>query len=149
MRCPACESEDTRVIDSRTAVDSVRRRRECQQCGARFTTFERVEMRPLWVLKRSGAKEPFRREKVLEGVAHACRKRPLAPEDLEAIVARVAKQLEDRREPVIPSSVVGETVMDVLREVDEVAWVRFASVYQAFDTVDQFMDVIRPLRERS
>ncbi len=144
MRCPACDSEDTRVIDSRTAADSVRRRRECQACGGRFTTFERVEMRPLWVLKRSGAKEPFRREKVLEGISHACRKRPVTPEALDTIVTRVARLLEERREPVIPSTVVGETVLDVLRDVDEVAWVRFASVYGAFDTVDQFVDAIRP-----
>lgn len=149
MRCPACSSEQTRVVDSRTTADSVRRRRECLDCGTRFTTFERVETRPLWVLKRSGVKEPFDRDKVLAGIAHACRKRPVPPEDLDALVSRVVKQLEDRREPVIPSSVVGEAVMDVLRDVDEVAWVRFASVYRAFESVDQFVDAIRPLRERS
>lgn len=148
MRCPACESEDTRVIDSRTTSDSVRRRRECQTCGSRFTTFERVEMRPLWVLKRSGAKEPFRREKVLDGLSHACRKRPVSPETLDALTTRVARRLEERRETIVPSSVVGEVVMDVLREVDEVAWIRFASVYQAFDTVEQFVDAIGPLREQ-
>lgn len=149
MRCPVCGAEDSRVVDSRTTADAVRRRRECQECASRFTTFERVETRPLWVEKRSGDKEPFLRDKVLSGIAHACRKRPVSPEDLDEIVDRVEKHLEQRRETVVPSSAVGEAVMEVLRDVDEVAWVRFASVYGAFESVDQFIDAIAPLRERA
>lgn len=149
MRCPACGHDDSKVVDSRDSADAIRRRRECLQCGERFTTFERLEERPLWILKKHGEKEPFLREKVASGIQLACRKRPYGPEELEAVVDRVVRRLEDRKEPVISSAAVGETVMDVLREFDEVAYVRFASVYGAFASVDQFLATIGPLRERS
>jgi transcriptional repressor NrdR len=149
MRCPECGDGDTRVVDSRDSGDSIRRRRECLACGARFTTFERMEVRPLWVLKRDGTKEPFRREKVLSGIAHACRKRPFDESSLEGLVDRVVRRLEARREPALGTDTVGEAVMEVLREVDEVAFVRFASVYQAFESVDQFVGAIHRAREQA
>lgn len=149
MRCPDCGSDETRVVDSRAGADTIRRRRQCEVCGARFTTFERVERRQLWVQKRDGTKQPFLRDKVAAGISLACRKRPITGDQIEDMVDRVVRTLEDLREPVIPSSAVGEAVMDVLRDVDDVAYVRFASVYRAFDSVDQFVEAIRPLRGRS
>jgi len=149
MRCPACGHDDSKVVDSRDSADAIRRRRECLKCGERFTSFERIEGRVLWIVKKNGAKEPFQRNKVLSGVQLALRKRPYGPEEIERLVDTVARALEDRREPLIPSSVVGETVMDVLKDFDEVAYVRFASVYRAFGNVDQFLAAITPLREKS
>jgi transcriptional repressor NrdR len=145
MKCPECGAADTRVVDSRDTGDTVRRRRECLECGVRFTTHERLERRALLVLKRDGRREPFAREKVLEGIRLACRKRPLSEEDLDGMTDRVVRRLEELREPVLPTTAVGEAVMQVLREVDEVAYVRFASVYGAFESVGQFVDVLAPL----
>lgn len=133
-------------MDSRDTGDAVRRRRECQDCTHRFSTYERVEARQLWVTKRNGRKEPFLRDKVLSGITLACRKRPFTAEQLDQLAGRVVRRLEEGREPVIASSTVGETVMNVLREVDEVAYVRFASVYRAFESVDQFVEAVAPLR---
>lgn len=149
MRCPDCGSDQTRVVDSRAGSDAIRRRRECEACGARFTTFERVERRQLWVAKRDGTREPFERGKVASGIALACRKRPIDADRIDEMVDHVVRRLEDRREPTVPSSAVGEAVMEVLREVDEVAYVRFASVYRAFDGVEDFIEAIAPLRGRT
>lgn len=146
MRCPECGAEDTRVVDSRDVGDAVRRRRECSPCGSRFTTHERMEHRAMWVSKRGGRREPFLRDKVLAGIRHACRKRPYGDAELEALTDRVIRRLEANREAAIPSSLVGETVMQVLREVDEVAYIRFASVYQAFESVGQFVEALAPLQ---
>jgi transcriptional repressor NrdR len=146
MRCPVCDAEDSKVVDSRTSQDAVRRRRECLRCGERFTTHERVERRAVWIVKKDGRKEPFSRDKVLSGVALACRKRPVDAAQMEALAERVEAALDARRDAEIPSAVVGEAVLDALREVDEVAWVRFASVYRAFDSVEQFVETIAPLR---
>lgn len=148
MRCPECQDPDSRVIDSRTAGDHIRRRRECQQCNHRFTTYERWERPRLWVLKKSGLKEPYSHEKVLQGIALACRKRPVNAEQLDEAAAEVRSSLESRRELEIASADVGEAVMEVLRGMDDVAYVRFASVYRAFESVEEFVDVIRPLTER-
>jgi len=147
MRCPECQIPDSRVVDSRTAGDHVRRRRECVACQHRFTTYERVERPQLWVLKKSGLKEPFSPEKVLEGIALACRKRPVSAQQMDEAVNDVRNILEQRRESPVPSSAVGEAVLEVLRELDSVAYVRFASVYRAFESVGEFVDVIAPLRD--
>lgn len=146
MRCPACGANDTRVVDSRDTGEHVRRRRECQVCSDRFTTHERIERRRLWVMKSSGRKEPFDRDKVLAGIVHACRKRPYPLAELEHLADRVQHDLEDRRQQTVSSSVVGETVMSVLRAFDDVAYIRFASVYQAFESVDQFIEAVAPLQ---
>lgn len=148
MRCPRCQHEDTKVIDSRTSGDSIRRRRECLQCGERFTTHERLEQRVPWIVKKDGRREPFAREKVLHGIALACRKRPIDADAMEELVRRVEAQLENLRESEVPSTRIGELVMNVLRDVDEVAYVRFASVYREFESAEQFVETIRPLRER-
>lgn len=146
MRCPECQTPDSRVVDSRTAGDHVRRRRECVSCQHRFTTYERMERPQVWVLKKSGLKEPFIPEKVLEGIALACRKRPVSAQQMDDAVNAVRTLLELRRESPIPSSAVGEAVLEVLRALDPVAYVRFASVYRAFESVEEFVDVIDPLR---
>ena len=149
MRCPKCHFPDSKVIDSRTSGDTVRRRREClaEACAERFTTHERVESRIPWIVKKDGRRLPFAREKVLRGIELACRKRPVDAGAMEQAVRRVEEVLESIREQEVPSSIVGEAVMEVLREVDEVAYIRFASVYRNFENVDQFVDTIRPLRE--
>ena len=149
MRCPDCQHPESRVIDSRTAGDAIRRRRSCQQCGHRFTTLERLEVRLPWVLKADGRKEPFQRDKVLHGIALACRKRNLDAETLEDAVREVEQRLVALRIGEVPSLQVGEIVMGVLRGVDAVAYVRFASVYRAFESVDEFAEAILQVRERS
>ena len=146
MRCPECGHGDTKVIDSRTGGSHIRRRRECLSCAFRFTTHERMESPILWILKKNGQKQPFSKDKVLAGISLACRKRPVDAAVMEEAVARVASRLIAQRQSEIPSSDVGEAVIDVLRDIDEVAYVRFASVYRAFDSVEQFIDAIRPLR---
>jgi transcriptional repressor NrdR len=145
MRCPACGCDDTRVIDSRASDGVIRRRRECPDCSGRFTTHERVEERLQWVLKRDGRREPFQREKVLRGVALACRKRPVDAAAQEALVRRVEARLA-ARDGEVTSRDVGEAVLVELRTADPVATVRFASVYGAFESVEQFLDVVAPLR---
>ena len=137
------------MVDSRTAGSAIRRRRECQTCGSRFTTHERVERRLPWVVKKNGAKELFSAEKVLHGLRLACRKRPIGAEGLEELVRLIEDRLDALRVSEVTSSEVGEAVMGVLRDVDEVAYVRFASVYKAFENVDQFVETILPLRERA
>jgi len=149
MRCPECNHDDTRVIDSRTSGEAIRRRRECGSCGARFTTHERTERRGFQVLKKDGRREHFSREKLYHGIALACHKRPLGQADLAHAVRRVEARLEALREPEVPSHTVGRLVLEVLRQTDEVAYVRFASVYEEFDTVDRFVEVILPLREQA
>lgn len=147
MKCVECGAQETRVVDSRDTAESIRRRRECLACSTRFTTHERVERNQIWVTKRDGRKQPFRREKILAGISLACRKRPFSDSQLESMVDRVIVRLEARREVAVPAAVVGDTVMGVLREVDDIAYVRFASVYGAFESVEQFVDTIAPLRE--
>jgi transcriptional repressor NrdR len=143
MRCPSCQHEDTRVVDSRESGEGIRRRRACQACGVRFSTVERVETKLPWVVKKDGRREVFERDKVQQGMALACRKRPVGPAELEAAVARVEQALVETREAEVGSRRVGEIVMAVLRELDAVAYVRFASVYQEFESVEQFQAAIR------
>jgi len=147
MRCPECQHEDTRVIDSRTAGDAIRRRRQCSDCGVRFTTHERLETRTLWVIKKNGLREPFSRDKVLNGIALACRKRPIDAAGMEAAVRQVEALLVGLRVADISTSKVGEAVMTVLRETDAVAYVRFASVYREFESVEQFAEAITDFAE--
>ena len=149
MHCPRCQFDDSRVIDSRVSGDSVRRRREClaEGCGERFTTHERMEARVPMIIKKDGRREPFDRDKVARGVALACRKRPVDAAAMDVILRRIEGQLE-MREGAIPAALVGQAVMDVLREVDEVAYVRFASVYREFESVEQFIETVKPLCER-
>lgn len=142
MKCPACQHEDTRVIDSRDVADNIRRRRSCQACGYRFSTVERIEQRLPMVVKKDGRREPFLREKVLDGIELACRKRPIDAAGLQDAVQQVEQALIDTRESEVSSQRVGDIVLAVLRKIDAVAFVRFASVYRQFESVEQFAAIL-------
>lgn len=150
MRCPSCQYNGTRVVDSRPVDDyrEIRRRRECESCGFRFTTFEKIEETPLIVVKKDGSREEFSREKVLRGLIRACEKRPVALEVLEDIVLSIEKDLRRIGNPEVRSEDVGEMVMDRLAEVDEVAYVRFASVYRQFKDINVFIDELKEIIHR-
>lgn len=140
MRCPFCGHDDSQVKDSRPTDDNaaIRRRRQCEGCGARFTTFERIQLRELTVLKSEGRKEPFEREKLDRSVAIACRKRPIAPERIDRLVSGIQRQLETIGDSEIPATRIGEMVMEGLKGLDSVAYIRFASVYKDFAEAKDF-----------
>ena len=140
MRCPFCGNEDTQVKDSRPTDDNsaIRRRRQCTNCGARFTTFERVQLRELIVVKTNGQREPFDREKLLRSMQVSLRKRPVDSERLERVVNGIVRRLESSGESEIPTAAIGEAVMDALNTLDKVAYVRFASVYRNFREAKDF-----------
>jgi len=150
MRCPACGYPDSRVLDSRPAQDglSIRRRRECPKCLKRFTTYERIEESPLLVVKADGRREGFDRQKILHGLMTACEKRPVPLPKLIAIADEVARAAHDECEGEVPSRWIGEQVMERLKEVDEVAYVRFASVYRAFADPERFREEVERLTRR-
>jgi transcriptional repressor NrdR len=147
MRCPYCGSEEDHVVDSRPTQEgkAIRRRRECLRCGRRFTTFERYEERPLMVIKKDGRREPFDRNKVLQGMVIACRKRPVSMEVLEKAVDEIEHEIQNRMEAEISSVEIGRMVMQKLLEIDPVAYVRFASVYEEFQDPQQFNRVVQML----
>jgi len=149
MRCPYCSGETTQVKDSRPTDENqaIRRRRVCEDCGGRFTTFERVQLREIVVIKRSGRRVAFDREKLLRSVEVALRKRPIQPERTERMVSGIVRQLESMGEQEVPSSVVGELVMTALRGLDPVAYVRFASVYRDFREAADFHEVLGEIAE--
>ncbi|MBX9731887.1 MAG: transcriptional regulator NrdR [Sphingomonas sp.] len=140
MRCPFCGHEDSQVKDSRSTEDgaAIRRRRQCEGCAARFTTFERIQLRDLYVLKSEDRREPFEREKLMRSVAIACRKRPIDTVRIEKLVTSIQRQLETLGDSDIPSQRIGELVMDGLKELDSVAYIRFASVYKDFREARDF-----------
>jgi transcriptional repressor NrdR len=140
MRCPFCSSEDTQVKDSRSAEDgnAVRRRRECNSCSARFTTFERVQLRELTVVKNSGEKARFDRDKLYRSIMIALQKRPVDPDKVEQMISGIVRQLESRGQTDITSKDIGELVMQGLLGIDKVAYVRYASVYRDFRTTEEF-----------
>ncbi|WP_436868072.1 transcriptional regulator NrdR [Staphylococcus equorum] len=141
MKCPKCNSTHSRVVDSRHAdeVNTIRRRRECEKCSTRFTTFEHIEKRPLIVVKKDGTREQFSREKILNGLVRSCEKRPVRYQQLEDITNNVEWKLRDEGHAEISSSEIGEHVMNLLMHVDQVSYVRFASVYKEFKDVDQLL----------
>jgi len=147
MRCPNCASLDTQVKDSRPTEDSsvIRRRRVCLSCNFRFTTFERVQLRELVVIKRNGRRVPFDRDKLLRSVQIALRKRPVEPERVDQFVSKIVRELESQGESEISSETIGETVMEALRGLDDVAYVRFASVYRNFREAKDFETVLGEL----
>lgn len=151
MRCPFCQSHNTHVKDSRPAEENsvIRRRRVCGDCGGRFTTFERVQLRELTVEKRDGTRQLFNRDKLLRSVMIAARKRPIAEERLERLVSGIVRQLESRGEPDISSDQVGLLVMDALKGLDDVAYVRFASVYKDFTEARDFEEFVEELASTS
>ncbi len=148
MRCPYCQHEDTKVTDSRATDDgaSIRRRRECISCKRRFTTYEIVEEAPLIVVKRNGGREQFNRQKLLQGILRACDKRNVPVGVMEDIVNRVERRLRNELVGEVPSEQLGEIVLEELKTVDQVAYVRFASVYRKFDNVDSFLKELNYLK---
>ncbi len=148
MRCPFCGNDDTQVKDSRPTEDntSIRRRRFCPACGARFTTFERVQLRELTVLKKTGKRVPFDRDKLARSIQIALRKRPIDPERIERLTTGIVRRLESMWESEIPSDVIGEMVMDALANVDQVAYVRFASVYKNFREAKDFENFVENIQ---
>jgi transcriptional repressor NrdR len=147
MRCPYCSSLDNKVVDSRIGKegDSIRRRRECLKCEGRFTTYERVDEVLPSVIKKDGRREPYDRMKILNGLKKACEKRPVSVEALDKTVADIEKSLQDRGFKEIPSTAIGEEVMGHLHKLDEVAYVRFASVYRSFKDINEFMSELKDI----
>ncbi|WP_027107705.1 transcriptional regulator NrdR [Lacticigenium naphthae] len=150
MECPRCQYNGTRVVDSRPADDgrAIRRRRECEKCSFRFTTFERLEQVPLLVVKKNGNREEFNREKILKGIIRACEKRPISVDQIESIVDTVEHQVRNCGESEILSNRIGEFVMDELAQIDEVAYIRFASVYRQFKDIEVFMKEMQELEKK-
>lgn len=150
MKCPSCHYNGTRVVDSRPVDESrsIRRRRECEACSYRFTTFEKVEEIPLIVVKKEGTREEFSRDKILRGLIRACEKRPVPLKELEDITNYVEKELRNQGASEVKSDLIGEMVMDRLADVDEVAYVRFASVYRQFKDINVFIDELKELLNR-
>ncbi|MEX2529095.1 MAG: transcriptional regulator NrdR [Gemmatimonadota bacterium] len=151
MRCPQCDSRENRVVDTRTSRGgrAVRRRRECSQCEARFTTYEYVEERPLQVVKVSGSSEEFDRDKLRRSIALACAKRPVSASQIETLVDRVEDGISRQAGVEVPSTRIGELVMDALKPLDHVAYVRFASVYRNFQDVEEFQEFVDDLNKRA
>lgn len=149
MKCPRCGRDGDRVLETRTsqAGSVVRRRRECGECHFRFTTYETIERMPLVVIKRDGTREPYDRTKLLNGIATACRKRPVSAEKIESIVNEIEDSLSDRYQTEIKSSEIGRMVLEHLLEIDEVSYVRFASVYRKFTNIDKFAKELSKIKK--
>lgn len=151
MRCPKCGGLEDKVIDSRSSKEgaTIRRRRECEQCGHRFTTYEEIEHGELMIVKRDGRREPFSREKLLNGISKACQKRPVSPEEIENLVASIVADISSRFDREVPGSEIGEQVIRGLREIDDVAYVRYASVYRRFEEATEFVNEVNKLEKGS
>lgn len=147
MQCPFCDHLDNKVVDSRLSRegDAIRRRRECLNCQRRFTTYERIEDILPSVIKKDGRREPFDRQKILQGLRKACEKRPISMDALESVVQRIEKKVQESGKNEIPSRMIGEEVMKELHELDQVAYVRFASVYREFKDLSEFMNELKEL----
>ena len=150
MQCPSCHNLEDKVVDSRESQEgeAIRRRRECLKCGRRFTSYERIEESPLMVVKKDGRREPFDRKKILSGLQKACEKRPIPTEQLEAVVDQLERALAQEFEKEVNAQEIGERLMKVLHGLDEVAYVRFASVYRSFKDVSQFMSELKELLDQ-
>lgn len=151
MRCPKCGCQDDKVIDSRASREgaTIRRRRECLKCGYRFTTYEEIERGGLFIIKRDGRREEFSKDKLLAGIKKACQKRPISPKITEDLVERIVNEITDKYEREVPGEVIGKLVMDGLRQIDEVAYVRFASVYRRFQEATDFVQEVKKLGGKS
>jgi transcriptional repressor NrdR len=151
MRCPKCGCQDDKVIDSRGSREgsTIRRRRECLKCNHRFTTYEEIEHEGLMVIKRDGRREEFSKEKLHSGVKKACQKRPISPQAIEDLVEKIVDEITDRYEGEVPGMAIGERVMEGLRELDHVAYVRFASVYRRFQEAEDFLNAVKKLEVKS
>ncbi|HIX70606.1 MULTISPECIES: transcriptional regulator NrdR [Enterococcus] len=151
MRCPKCHHNASRVIDSRQTDDgrTIRRRRECENCGFRFTTFERIEETPLLVIKKDGKREEFTREKILRGLIRSAEKRPVAMEQMEQIVDEVEERVRSLGENEVSTILIGEYVMEALKDVDEISYIRFASVYRQFKDMSVFLKELQEIVEKA
>lgn len=147
MKCPFCNQENTRVIDSRPVPDnnSIRRRRQCDECGKRFTTYEKIETIPLTVIKKDQSREQYDRMKIQDGIMRACYKRPISVKTIENLMDEIETEIFNKEEKEVPSTLIGEIVMDKFKELDAVAYVRFASVYREFKDIDTFMDELKKM----
>lgn len=147
MKCPFCGHKEDKVIDSRSSEEgrSIRRRRECLKCKRRFTTYENIEEASLMIIKKDGRREPFDRKKILSGIKKACEKRPISTQQLEELIDKIEHTLQSKFEKEVEASAVGELLMELLYDLDEVAYVRFASVYRQFKDINQFMKELRGL----
>ena len=147
MKCPYCNEDDTKVIDSRPADDnsSIRRRRQCERCGKRFTTYEKLETMPLMVIKKDSSREAYDRSKIEAGIIQSCHKRKVSTQQINAVIDEIENQIFNLEEKEVSTSVIGELVMKKLKELDEVAYIRFASVYREFKDVNTFMEEIGKL----
>lgn len=151
MQCPKCHHQNSRVIDSRQADDgrAIRRRRECESCGQRFTTFERIEEAPLLVIKKNGVREEFNREKILRGLIRSAEKRPVAMEQMEKIVDNVERRVREKGVNEISTEIIGEYVMEDLAKVDEISYIRFASVYRQFKDMSVFLEELQQIVDKA
>ena len=149
MRCPYCGYRESKVVDSRPADEgaSIRRRRECLSCEKRFTTYETVEYLPMVVIKKDGSRQSFDRSKVLRGIQRSCEKRPVTLAQLESMVSEIEVELQNRMDREVPSAVIGELVMEKLKKIDQVAYVRFASVYREFKDINSFLQELKVILE--
>ena len=149
MRCPFCKSDNDKVIDTRPSEDGgvIRRRRECLECRKRYTTHEKLEHSPLKIIKKDNSREPFEKEKITAGITRALRKRPVEPEEIDNIVDSIEREIIETNEREVESTKIGEIIMRHLRERDKVAYVRFASVYRAYEDVGEFIDEIKRMEE--
>ncbi len=148
MKCPYCHKSDTKVVDKRDSEDSIRRRRECLNCKKRFTTYERIELLNLAVVKKDNAREPYNRNKLITGFRKACEKRPISQESIERAIAWVENKLKAINKKEIPSSTIGELVMRKLKTLDKVAYIRFASVYREFADLSSFEKEVKNLLKK-
>ncbi|HEO4824035.1 TPA: transcriptional repressor NrdR [Streptococcus agalactiae] len=150
MRCPKCGYNKSSVVDSRQAEEgtTIRRRRECEKCGNRFTTFERLEELPLLVIKKDGTREQFSRDKILNGIIQSAQKRPVSSEDIENCILRIERKIGSEYEDEVSSITIGNLVMDELAELDEITYVRFASVYKSFKDVDEIEELLQQITKR-
>ena len=151
MRCPKCGRLDDKVIDSRGSREGsvIRRRRECLDCGHRFTTYEEIEHEGLMVIKRDGRREEFSKEKLLSGIRKACQKRPVSPKAIEDLVEKIVDEITDKYDREVPCMAVGERVMEGLRDIDDVSYVRFASVYRRFQEATDFVQAVKKMEEQT
>lgn len=151
MKCPYCEYEESKVVDSRPTDEgeAIRRRRECLECGKRFTTYEKIENLPLMVVKKDGSRQMFDNQKLLNGIMRACEKRPIATKNMERIVIEIETAMQNQLQREISSEQIGEMVMERLKKIDEVAYVRFASVYRQFKDVSTFIEEVNRLLEKA
>lgn len=150
MKCPACSYNETKVVDSRLSGDgtSIRRRRECLKCQHRFTTYEYVEQVPLMVVKRDGRRQPFDRTRIIAGLVKACEKRPVSVDKMEEVATQIERAIQKKFDREVESKAIGELIMEKLAQLDEVAYVRFASVYRQFRDVNQFMNELKIILDR-